>query len=217
MDVGESGSMALPSIQLIDIPQEGLSLVCDVQPDELALSPDEGRVLRPLSLLATVAVVEERIHVTGVLTGIFLRQCVRCLKEYEDPAEVPFAAEYRRVAPVPKRRPSAGKEIPPSEIFETEPNPDADIHPCYGDQLQLTDMLREHIILATPMQPLCYERCAGLCQTCGHDLNQGDCGCAREARSTPFEVLQAFRHRPADPGAEDLGLARRRPKLPEDQ
>ena len=28
-------------------------------------------------------------------------------------------------------------------------------------------MLREHIILASPMQPLCRDNCAGLCARCG--------------------------------------------------
>jgi uncharacterized metal-binding protein YceD (DUF177 family) len=37
--------------------------------------------------------------------------------------------------------------------------------------------LREYLILATPQHPLCQESCAGLCQVCGVNLNEGVCGC----------------------------------------
>lgn len=47
-----------------------------------------------------------------------------------------------------------------------------------GDVLHLDDVLREHVLLAIPMKPVCREDCRGLCPTCGANLNAGDCGCA---------------------------------------
>ena len=46
--------------------------------------------------------------------------------------------------------------------------------------LDLTEAIRQYIITALPMKPLCKEDCAGLCSTCGKDLNLGDCGCKQE-------------------------------------
>ena len=43
--------------------------------------------------------------------------------------------------------------------------------------LDLTEAIHQYIMLATPMKPLCREGCAGICPTCGHNLNQGACGC----------------------------------------
>ena len=43
--------------------------------------------------------------------------------------------------------------------------------------LDLTEAVRQHVLLATPMKPLCREDCAGLCPNCGHNLNQGPCDC----------------------------------------
>jgi uncharacterized protein len=31
-----------------------------------------------------------------------------------------------------------------------------------------------------PMKPLCKAECAGLCDICGKDLNQGECSCRQE-------------------------------------
>jgi uncharacterized protein len=46
--------------------------------------------------------------------------------------------------------------------------------------LDLTEAIRQYIVTAMPMKPLCREECAGLCATCGKDLNQGKCGCKQE-------------------------------------
>ena len=46
--------------------------------------------------------------------------------------------------------------------------------------LDLTEALRQYIVTAMPMKPLCTEECAGLCSTCGKDLNRGACGCKQE-------------------------------------
>jgi len=43
--------------------------------------------------------------------------------------------------------------------------------------LDLTEAIRQYALLAIPMKPLCREDCAGLCPICGHNLNQGPCGC----------------------------------------
>jgi len=42
--------------------------------------------------------------------------------------------------------------------------------------LDLTEDVRQEIILEYPIKPLCKENCKGLCQACGKNLNEGDCG-----------------------------------------
>ena len=37
--------------------------------------------------------------------------------------------------------------------------------------------LTEQLLLALPTKVLCKEDCRGLCPKCGHDRNDGDCGC----------------------------------------
>lgn len=43
--------------------------------------------------------------------------------------------------------------------------------------LDLTEIIRQNALLALPIKPLCRQDCAGLCSECGHNLNQGSCGC----------------------------------------
>lgn len=45
------------------------------------------------------------------------------------------------------------------------------------ETLDLTDEVRETIILGFPNYPLCSESCRGLCPRCGVNLNRERCGC----------------------------------------
>ncbi len=47
--------------------------------------------------------------------------------------------------------------------------------------LDLTEALREEYLLAQPRFVECRPDCKGLCARCGANLNDGPCGCAKEA------------------------------------
>ncbi len=55
-----------------------------------------------------------------------------------------------------------------------------------GDIIDLTESIREDIIIAFPMKPLCSKDCKGLCPLCGKNLNKGACGCST-SESVPSE------------------------------
>ena len=56
---------------------------------------------------------------------------------------------------------------------------DEDALAVIDGRVDLTDLLAESFWLAWPYRFLCRPDCAGLCLTCGADLNQGACGCPR--------------------------------------
>ena len=43
------------------------------------------------------------------------------------------------------------------------------------DVIDLTDDVRQEVILAYPMVPVCSPGCCGLCAVCGQNLNTGTC------------------------------------------
>lgn len=45
------------------------------------------------------------------------------------------------------------------------------------DEIDLTDDIREEVLLHLPRYPVCSPDCKGLCPQCGHNLNDGACGC----------------------------------------
>jgi uncharacterized protein len=49
--------------------------------------------------------------------------------------------------------------------------------PAGVESADLTDEMRETILLAFPSFPVCRESCKGLCAQCGANLNQESCAC----------------------------------------
>jgi uncharacterized protein len=58
--------------------------------------------------------------------------------------------------------------------------------------IDLDEFLTEFLGLEVPLRYLCSEDCKGLCQTCGKDLNGGECGCPKKAKNPAFKVLDDF-------------------------
>ena len=52
-------------------------------------------------------------------------------------------------------------------------------------EVDLTDEVREELLLALPDYIYCAEDCQGLCPKCGANLNDGDCGCADNGDEPP--------------------------------
>ena len=66
---------------------------------------------------------------------------------------------------------------------------DPDAFEIVGDQLDLRPMVREVILLDTPVTPLCRPDCAGLCPTCGIDRNDATCACEPAAADPRWAAL----------------------------
>lgn len=48
-----------------------------------------------------------------------------------------------------------------------------------GDLLDITEIAISDLLLQLPTKILCKDDCKGLCQLCGANLNDGDCGCLK--------------------------------------
>lgn len=52
-------------------------------------------------------------------------------------------------------------------------------------ELDISDQVREDVVLELPMNPLCDDECRGLCLKCGIDLNKKECECDRSSAGSP--------------------------------
>jgi uncharacterized protein len=185
--------MSLASVPIDSISDEGLHLEATVSAEALTLGPDDLRLDGDLLLEVDLDKVDNGIQVSGLMTGTAIRECVRCLKEFDGPLEVPIAVSYQCL---PKAKGGQGRKSPVVEEKATdleEGDLAGDVYLCQGEKLDLSEMLREQVLLDVPMHPLCNESCQGLCQRCGLDLNQGLCRCPAEVPKGPFSVLVKLR------------------------
>lgn len=83
------------------------------------------------------------------------------------------------------------------QLFEPEPDEDGyALGP--DDTIDLVEPVRDEVALAIPVRPLCRPDCAGLCPTCGTDLNRDPCEGHEEPTRSPFAALQGFFDPPDD-------------------
>jgi len=177
--------MELLTPKIADITADGVSLSGDLTSEDLGLTDAEVSIRGTLAVALDLRAVERTICVTGVVEGTSVRQCVRCLKDFEDPIAFSVRGAYER------------------ETVETKPEePDDDLYYYAGDHLDLAPMLREQMILASPMHPLCDEECRGLCAKCGKNLNEGSCHCAAEQTGSPFQVLRGMKEKLREPAGQ---------------
>jgi uncharacterized protein len=191
-------TMDLLTPKIADITAEGLSLSADLTGEELGLTDADVSIRGTLAVGLELRAVERTICVTGVVEGMVIRQCVRCLKNFDEPiafsVRVAYERETKAAAPAAKRDdPRKKKAAVPVEVEPQEQNDD--LYHYTGDHLELAPMLREQLILASPMHPLCAEECLGLCARCGKDLNEGPCHCAAEPTGGPFQVLRSAKQK----------------------
>ena len=196
-------AMGLLTPLIADITAEGLSLVGEVTAEELALTETDAVIRAPLSVSLDLTNADGMIAVTGVLEGTVVRQCVRCLRDYDDPLAFSIRAAFAREGREVKGSGRYAKPVDPRKSrptvvvkeIEVEEEDEGDDRYFYqGDHLDLAPMLREHIILAAPMHPICREDCAGLCAHCGKDLNEGPCQCPAEPPATGIRVIRDTKH-----------------------
>jgi uncharacterized protein len=91
--------------------------------------------------------------------------CSRCLGQFSCPLTLNIEEEY-----FPTMDVLTGASLPPPE--------ESGCFTIDGHHIiDLTEAIRQYIMLVMPMKPLCSEGCAGLCPRCGHNLNQGRCNC----------------------------------------
>ncbi|HUI29797.1 MAG TPA: DUF177 domain-containing protein [Candidatus Acidoferrales bacterium] len=90
--------------------------------------------------------------------------CDRCLDDFERDLSIDYRMTYVY------DRDDAG-EVDEDEI--------AVIHHSMN-QIKIDGDVKEYILVAVPLKLLCKEDCAGLCVTCGINLNHKTCSCAAE-------------------------------------
>ena len=61
--------------------------------------------------------------------------------------------------------------------------------------INITDDVRDYLILAVPMKKLCKEDCKGLCYKCGTDLNKGSCNCTKDETDDRWNKLLELKNK----------------------
>ena len=153
------------------------------EPGEIDFLPEGLRQAAAIDWSGFVERSGDEIRLCGRLETIFELVCVRCLDPVNQRIEKPFDLFFRQRDSLVYDQ---GAEI---ELTES----DTRTAFVTGAELPLGEIVREQILLAIPMKPLCKPDCRGLCASCGTNRNAGSCECPEQSLNPAFDTLLAVK------------------------
>jgi uncharacterized protein len=155
-------------------------------PKALGLKLDEGMIRGPLAVHAEITKSGDSFLMRGWVSGLLRATCDLCLRSFEAPFKSFFETHYRE-------REDGGAGEGKQELELELTGDETDIVPFDGILIDLTDEIRQAVVLAVPMRALCREDCRGLCAGCGADLNRESCRCPDPPRDSRWSALKDFK------------------------
>lgn len=105
-------------------------------------------------------------------------QCDRCLDNFDQPISTSYSVcyVYNKVD---------GERFSTEELQVISPD---------TVSLDLTEDIRQMILLSIPLKLLCSEDCKGLCSQCGANWNHRSCDCKQDEKDPRWQGLQDLLH-----------------------
>lgn len=147
----------------------------DVQPVEIGLGEEFSEVHADVALDKTPNQIA--LHVAVHTAAGFT--CDRCTAPFASPVNASYRMHYIW----------NDEDASQYDVAEVQ------IIPQGSKIIDITEDVRQTVLIAVPLKLLCREDCLGLCPQCGTDLNQGPCDCKPVEMDSRWEKLRALQNR----------------------
>lgn len=161
-----TAELVVPVADLLPHPGKTKRVEREVVLDDLGISSARVPEGEPVRLDLELQAVNDGIVAVGTVAAPWVGECRRCLK----------AARGEASAAV-------------QEVYERDPV-EGETRKLAGIEVDLTELVRDAVLLELPLAPLCRADCAGLCPTCGVDLNESGCECVVEDKDPRWAALE---------------------------
>ncbi len=157
-------------------------------------SPAEDIALvAPVAGELTLISAGRTVSLTSRMRTVLSLVCGACLRPFQQPLEFVVNEEFGRVPTQPDAGAARGETALGPADFVVPVGP--------AEVVDLSEVVRQQLLLALPIAPRCREGCQGLCPSCGADLNVGRCSCAPDDVDPRLQSLEQWppvsRTRPA--------------------
>lgn len=122
---------------------------------------------------ATVEKSGSQVFLAAEVSAKASFECDRCLTSFISPLRSSYRMYYVTEG-------GADSHIDPSELLVVPPG---------FSVIELSDDVRQTILLSVPLKLLCSDQCKGLCPHCGANWNLGECTCEEEVDDPRWEQL----------------------------
>ena len=152
-------------VDLITLGSSPYPFEFSLEAQKIDLDSDEVKLKNEVKVKGTLTKHIAQTDIEGNISAETEIECTRCLQAIEQNLEIPFEAAF-----VTAENYTQAKEV---ELNDA----DLDVSVFEGDKIDLTELVREQILLNLPEQVFCKEDCKGLCEKCGANRNLIDCNC----------------------------------------
>jgi uncharacterized protein len=166
------GVVSVLRINISGLPEGAHQRSLQAKPEEIDL---DQRFTKDVIVESTLEKTSRQLYVrTEVKTGgVFC--CDRCLEDFEREIASEFGILY---------------------VTDTEDgnadNEEVQVLSADTNIIDLGEDVRQYTLLALPPKMLCSENCAGLCPTCGTNLNRAKCSCVPDEGDPRWSGLTKF-------------------------
>lgn len=136
-------------------------LEIDATEEEDYIGNENLRQLSPIRVQGTAVLTGKGLLLDLTCRATVEQECSRCTKIYSEELEISFS-----------------EEMPLTEEQKNK-----------HELLDVTELIRDNIIVRLPNKSLCSKDCKGLCPVCGIDRNVGECTCETEQIDPRLSVL----------------------------
>lgn len=143
----------------------------NVEPAELDITAADLALKGKVQIEGALSNVGDVLLLEAQLTAVVQRICSRCLQGFTAETSASVVEKYYPVG-------SVGVE--------------SDAYVYNTDIVDITEPLRESLLLAEPLRVLCKEDCLGICPVCGADRNVRPCGCDTGTIDPRLAALKQF-------------------------
>lgn len=173
-------------ISIDEVPQSPKEIQFSESAEELndiyrRSSPRDFSFPDSLNVLLVYYKSGREIFFSGHFAARVVGCCGRCLEDYSFSLDKDFDFV---LAPNPAKSERGAEELNRDDLglsyYATE-------------EIDLTPLIAEQVLLALPTRPLCSDACRGLCPSCGANLNRESCGCSADAGDPRMAIFRTLK------------------------
>ena len=166
-----------------EIGEEGLVFKFFLKKDQIVIGQADLNLNDDVAVKGTLTRIDDNVYLKCGVTTSVVTSCSRCLDALSYPIDSELKAHF---APIDNRLTSLNEvELHASDI---------DVELYEKQQIDLTQSVRDGILLTVPTISLCEEGCKGLCSQCGKNLNHAFCKCLDESSTDPrMKILKVLK------------------------
>ncbi|MEE9182653.1 MAG: DUF177 domain-containing protein [candidate division NC10 bacterium] len=167
-------------VDIAQIPAEGLDIQFRQVEDILDPSGEKFQFLGPVEAMLHFYRTPSGVWVRGQISSNLQLHCSRCFELIAFQICEGFEVEYR--GPL-------GRSVEEQHELGRD---ELDVNFLDEARINVGGLVRENLLLAVPVQPLCHEGCRGLCPHCGVNLNGKTCPCSSRGVDPRWRKLDSL-------------------------